>query len=439
MGAAKKAAVAVLVLAAAGGWVMANGGGYSSGGVTGTGDVAGFEPVDTERVRMLDEKLTISLGPNEAAVDIRYLMHNTTDRKVTVSFGFPVEESASRSDFDDPTKQAKPQTSPAYCQDYRLTARGKEVKSSWRLEPRNAADTRRQGLVGWYVSSLTFAAGEEIPVTITFRSAYPKSGSSVSDDGYESASVFKYRLSTAACWAGAIGAGRIVLKPDGIDPQDLRVLKPVNRFRKDGTSWVWDFEHLEPTMADDLEIEAAPQESSYTRPVKENATGSVTYVERGGKWSMNHRNFRAKASSTLPPEGKQSYEADKIKNGGGAWAEGSSGPGVGEWLEMQPVAPTPLAAVGIHPGYDASDELFKANARPKRVRIVLNGEHSFSAAVPDQKGGFRIPVVGYGKPVRTIKLVFEEVWPGSRFEDLCVSGVWLESRLSKPPKVTPQR
>ena len=71
----------------------ANGGGYFRGGVESTGDVAGFEPKATENIRMLDEKLTISLGQKEADVEVRYLMRNETNKKVKVRFGFPVEES----------------------------------------------------------------------------------------------------------------------------------------------------------------------------------------------------------------------------------------------------------------------------------------------------------------------------------------------------------
>ena len=74
----------------------ANGGGYVRGGIENTGDVSGFEPKATENIRILDEKLTVGLGPNEADVEVRYLMRNMTGKKVKVRFGFPVEES-----FDD--------------------------------------------------------------------------------------------------------------------------------------------------------------------------------------------------------------------------------------------------------------------------------------------------------------------------------------------------
>lgn len=43
--------------------LLANGGGYFRGGVENTGDVSGFEPKATENIRILDEKLTVKLGP----------------------------------------------------------------------------------------------------------------------------------------------------------------------------------------------------------------------------------------------------------------------------------------------------------------------------------------------------------------------------------------
>ena len=59
-----------------------------------------MSPVSNRRpprnIRILDEKLTVSLGPNDADVEVRYLMRNETRQKVKVRFGFPVEESFDR-------------------------------------------------------------------------------------------------------------------------------------------------------------------------------------------------------------------------------------------------------------------------------------------------------------------------------------------------------
>jgi hypothetical protein len=418
--------------------LLANGGGYFRGGVETVGDVVGFEPKDTEKIRILDEKLTVELGAAAADVEVRYLMRNETDKKVKVRFGFPVEESFDR----DLLMQAEAGVlekvmQPRYCQDYLITAAGKPIKSKWQAEPKPSEDKRFLGIAGWQVSEITFAAGEEKPVLIRFRSAYPEESWSVSDDSSTSSSLFKYRLSTAACWAGTIGSGKITLKRNGIPASELKVLKPVNRFRKEGDNWVWDFENLEPTMADDLEIEASPEIFSYPDVSPDNL-----YVSRGGKWSICHVNYDVKASSTLPDEGKISYAAENLKSlwtAEKAWSEGAEGTGVGEWVELTPRQPKPLAAIDIDPGYFKSEEHFLANARPKQVRVTLNGEHSFTAAIQNARVTRHIPIQGYNKPVKNIRIVFEQVWPGNRYEDLCVSAIRLHVRLDKKPKIQPAR
>ncbi len=391
--------------------VLANGGGYFRGGVEHTGDVAGFEPKETEKIRIMDEKLTVALGPKSADVEVRYLMRNETDKKVKVRFGFPVEESFDKSMTGADTKTDNLR----YCQNYVISASGKPVIAKWKGEEKAGADQRFKGIAGWMISEITFDPGEEKPVMIAFRSGYPSEEWSMSENTSAGAALFRYRLSTAACWAGTIGTGRITLKPAGIDPKELKVLKPVNRFKKDGGNWVWNFENLEPTLADDLEIEASPVTRNHSGPER------TRYVERGSQWLMSHTNYEVRASSVLAPADGRTYDAAKIK-GGGTWSEGKAGPGIGEWLELKPIAPKPLAAIKIWPGLAKNDELFQANARPKKVLIDLNDEHQFSADIPDSNDVCRIPIIGYAKPVKKIRLTFKEVWPGSKFEDLWVGG-----------------
>jgi hypothetical protein len=418
--------------------ILANGGGYFRGGVERAGDVAGFEPSETEKIRILDEKLTVALGPKSADVEVRYLMRNETDKKVKVRFGFPVEESFDQNQMgiEHPHSAGKTPNRLKYCQNYTITTAGKSISAKWQGEEKTTDDKRFKGIVGWLISEITFAAGEEKPVMIRFRSGYPAEEWSVSEDTSGGASLFKYRLSTAACWAGTIGTGRIILKPAGIDPREIKVLKPVNRFKKDGDAWVWNFENLEPTLADDLEIEAQPEIRGYGQ-----GGADGRYNQRGGKWFVSHTNYQIKASSTLPPAEGISYEPEKVKNfwGNGAWSEGAKGPGVGEWLELAPAVPKPLNAIEIEPGMSKSPELFTANARPKTVLVELNGEKRFTVAIPDLMEVHRIPILDYAKPLKKIRLTFEEVWPGTKFEDLCVSGIRLQVKLDKKPNIVPAR
>jgi len=407
---------------------LGNGGGYYRGGVENTGAVAGFEPSGTEHIRILDEQLDVRLGPEEAEVEVRYLMRNESDKPMSIRFGFPVEESMG-------DVQPAHHEEPKYCRDYAVTAAGKPLKVSFKRETEKK-DARFKHLHGWLVSTMRFRGGEEKPVTICFRSVYPESNQFVSQNDYLSAKVFRYRLSTGACWAGSIRNGRIVIRPKGIDPAELRIIKPVNRFKKDGEAWVWEFKNLEPTLADDLEIEAVPEINSYARVNRDKTpTEWTTYIDRGGSWFMAHRNYAAKASSTLPPDGERRYNVANLNDDywNHAWSEGAPGPGIGEWLEIRPKVPKPLVALRILPGYARPEKLFKANARPKKIKVELNGEYSFTASVKDKRAWQWIPVRGYGKPVKLVKITFEDVWEGSRYEDLCVTGLALVVKLDKKP------
>jgi hypothetical protein len=427
---------------------FANGGGYFRGGVEKAGDLTGFEPKATENIRMLDEKLTIKLGPKEADVEIRYLMRNITDKKVNVRFGFPVEESFDTAEWSVDRRKPLDGNSLSYCKNYQITAGGKPVKSIWEKERVQTEGPEFKGVAGWIVSEVAFSANEEKPVMIRYQSAYPEDSSSVSEDESFSGSLFRYRLSSAACWAGTIGTGRIVIEPNGIHPDDIRVLKPVNRFKKESSRWVWDFEELEPTLADDMEIQARPKEFSYgLRTWRGEHQGPntkpgdlVDFIERGDKWSVRHSNYKVKASSTLKEEGSHTYVAENVRDPyqEAVWSEGAPGSGVGEWLEIAPVEAKPLIGLEIKPGYQ-KEGLFKANARPKKIRIELNGEHAFDADIPDREEEVEIPVIGYAKAVRKIRMTFTEVYPGDTFEDLCISTIRLHARLDKKPKIQPSR
>lgn len=421
--------------------LLGNGGGYFRGGIENAGNIELFEPEEVEKIRMLDEKLTIDLGATEAKVEIRYLLRNETSGKVKVRFGFPVEEL-----FDDsmgmPSKEGaeKAKGELKYCKDYKVAAGGQEISAKWKAEEARS-EKKIKGIAGWLVSELSFGPGEEKPLTISFTSGYPVSNTFVSERTHDSAAIFKYRLSSAACWAGTIGTGRIVIRPEGVAADEVKVIKPVNRFKKEGSSWVWDFKELEPSLADDLEIEAVPEVSGYGKGVTSDSGSWGHYTDRGGRWTMKHANYQVTASSTLKPEGENRYEASLLKDvyQKGAWSEGAKGPGIGEWLELEPAVAKPLAAIGITPGFAKSPELFKANARPKKILVTLNKEHEFTAEIPDAAEYCRIPVSGYKKPVTSIRITFQDVWQGEKFEDLCVTQILLESKLDKAPKLEPSR
>ncbi len=428
--------------------LLANGGGYYYGGVENAGDIAGFEPVATENIRIVDESLTIGLGADEADVEVKYLMRNETDKEVTVRFGFPVEESFDNNEMSgDPDKRTPDGKTLTYSKNYSITAAGKPVEARWQGELREQEDKQFTGVAGWLISEITFAANEEIPVRIAFQSSYPVSSYSVSDDQSDEARLFRYRLSTAACWAGTIGSGRIEITPKGINPAHVKVIKPVNRFKKEADAWVWTFENLEPTLADDIEVEASPAlrlyggrasdgEFIYEQP----AHLTVEYLEQRNEWSMRHSNYEVKASSALASEGEDTHLPENVRElwNEQVWTEGAEGPGAGEWLEITPAQAKPLLSILISPG-DQRGENFAANPRPKKVLVELNEDHSFEADVPDGTREFTLPIRAYTKPVSKLRLTFTEVYPGTESQNLSVGSIRLHVKVSREPKIQPAR
>ncbi|NJM37022.1 MAG: DUF4424 family protein [Akkermansiaceae bacterium] len=205
--------------------VFANGGGYFRGGVEKAGDIAGFEPEETEKIQILNEHLTVSLGPKDAEVEVRYVMRNQTDKKVKVRFGLPVEESFDQNQLMGGEAATSPDSKEKitlkYCQNYTISARGKPITAKWQIEEKEIdgnPDKRFKGIAGWLISEMTFSAHEEKPVTIQFKSGYPLEYWNISDNTSETPAIFRYRLSSAACWAGAIGTGRILLSPSALIP-----------------------------------------------------------------------------------------------------------------------------------------------------------------------------------------------------------------------------
>ena len=102
---------------------------------------------------------------------------------------------------------------------------GKPLPASFELEPKGAAsDPRFVGVKGWMISKMSLNPGEEKTMTISYHGDYPFSDVSVSDDGTLSAKDFKYRLSTGGCWNGPIVHGTVVVKADGLNPDEINFI-----------------------------------------------------------------------------------------------------------------------------------------------------------------------------------------------------------------------
>ncbi len=459
-----------LVLAAAAGVLSANGGGYTFG-VQFSGSLAPFQAAGTRHVRILDEKLAIDLRRTEAGVTVRYTMRNLSAQAEQVKFGFPVE-ATQVGDFieegpDPATGQEPPSQSESRRKDllgaiqqlrgYAVLMNGQPVKAEFAIEPFATGkippfpgSKALRNIAGWMVSEVTFPAASETVLEIRYSADYLGECDYVSDDENWTPRSFTYRLSTGAVWNGPIGKGTVTVRVDGIPASEVEILKPRARFKRAGETWTWSFQDLKPSLADDITIRAIPACYEHWRDyddIPDNADKENpplrSYLHRAGKWGEGHQRFKAKASSTLAPQHGHTFGPENLATNRSdvPWCEGVKGPGIGEWVELEPLKPAPLLAIGIYPGFQHSKkpDLFQENGRPARVEIVLNDEFHLTATLGDRAEAQLVPILGYAKPVRKIRMTLLEVRSGTRFEDTCIAKIVLYDLLRKKPAFSPSR
>jgi len=421
--------------------VMGNGGGYQYG-TDFTGAISPFTSEGTESVQILDEKLDILLGEESAKVSVLYQMKNVTDKKVVVKFGFPVEDVKNFWGYRPEEKKPNP-IDVSYTKNYVVKVNGKTIKHSYVHEPFGA--DKKKGLKpfkgseilkdikGWQVSKISLAKGETISLQIVYDSQYDERFSSVSDDSRTSPLLFKYRLSTGAVWHGPIVKGRITLSlGETLNPQEVRVMKPVNCFKKVGQQYVWEFQNLEPTLADDLTIEARAGYNEYSAYADEDKP-AVSYLNLGNKWYIYNVNYSLKATSALADEKKDRYSVKNLKKyWGDVWSEGVDGSGEAESITLKMNKPTKISGLTLKNGYAYNEDLFKKNNRVKKLEVLVNGQHKELLHLGDVSDERRY-YLNYDQPVKSIKLTIQSVYKGTEFDDTCLSSLLLLERLEKEP------
>lgn len=461
-----------------GGWfvvakasLLANGGAWQTG-VPGTGSASASNKGQKTDVTIENETLKIDLHPEYAVVEVHYRMHNTGPT-VQQPFFFPVERWGKNPDADPDTKSAD-------IGHYEITVDGKKLpwtnvagpKEEDRETTSNQSAQQKDGdttdessqaedsettsgefwqqhistIKSWKKSVIPFAKNQTREVTIHYGARYAENDESVSDDLHTSNATFAYSLSPAATWKGPIAKGKIDINILHSEPDDVSIEKPRDRFRKVGdTHHEWDFENLKPTLADDIRIVAHSKYDSYpTGYSEEDFRRHASYIIRDHQYFLDHTDYDATASSTLPPQGKRNYEVINIKDDPQRdlqtpWVEGAKDDGIGESITLDVKRPLPLYGILIRPGYyeGGREDVWWANNRVAAFEVTLNDEHTFTENIPDERfeNPYLIRVRDYTKPVNKIKLTIKGVHRGKQFRDTCISLVQLRAALANKPEV----
>jgi hypothetical protein len=426
--------------------LVANGGAWQTG-IPGTGTASSSREGKTTNVAIESETLRIDLHPDYASVEVNYRMHNTGP-KVEQEFFFPLERWGKNPDADMDTKSAD-------VDQYGITVDAKKLSSTNVSGPKQEASETTSGrfwqedistIQSWKKSVIPFDRNQTHEVAIRYRAKYAENDESVSDDSHISDATFAYSLSPAATWKGPIGRGKIEINILHPEPEDVSIEKPKERFKKtNDTRYEWTFENLKPTLADDIRIIAHSKYDKYpTGYSEEDLIRHASYVLRDNRYFLDHSDYDATASSTLPAQGKHNYDVVNIKGDPtrdiqSPWAEGVEGDGIGESITLNVKRPLPLYGILIQPGYYDYDnkEPWLKNNRVAALEITLNDEHTFTESIPDEQfeRPYLIRVRDYTKPVNKIKLVIKGVHRGTHFHDTCISLVELRAPLTKKPEI----
>jgi hypothetical protein len=437
--------------------VLANGGGYIAG-VKSTGP---FRPVNVENVEMVSEKLDIELKKDAAMVSIVYELRNP-GKALNVEMGFPCSVAVTEK-FDKDSKPLPPEL--PQLGDFSLTADGKAVKSELMKDhavlgggmakPANENEYVEPILTGWQVVKLPFKEGQTRRVEVRYRNPYFRQEDSMSDNTNYSPLSMRYLFSAAALWSGPISKGEVTVRATGVNPDEV-TLSHSQRFKRDGRTWKWSFTDFEPTMQDDLTILSGQHEYHQWREA-EDPKKTCIYIMKGksydraelqknGTWFFHSRDYTATASSSLPEDGGRTYGPDSLNDNtwDNAWAEGAEGDGIGESITLKLTKPSKLTRILVENGYRGGDDdklgVFAANNRVKKVAVSINGGKPFTADLPDsrsEQGGIIIPKDA--GTVETVQLTIKEVYRGTKFRDTCLTGIWLETQLTKAPPIFPCR
>jgi hypothetical protein len=443
---------------------LANGGGYV-GGTASNGALGAFQPKNAQQIEMQTEDLKIDLHIEHGHVDVQYTLHNP-GKAVTAEIGFPCKAVTELlADEDNPKKIKEGETTPPL-RNFTVELDGGKVEWKTVREKAGQKDFPAPEVRGemspyrhvpyWYTFKLPFAAGQTRKLHVRYDTNYHVITGSVSEDSESSPETLTYLFSTAAVWKGPIGKGKVTIEAVDIPAEQVK-LNLAKRFQQEGNTWKWEFKDFEPGLGDDLHIVAHPKSTSFGRALpgaaspKENEEPRYAdFVHIGKQWTLHHRDYTATATSQLAPVKKGdeeiTYAASNVGDNdpNSAWVEGVKGDGVGESITLTLRTPRKVSFIAVQNGYCKFDDesAYSKNGRPAEFSISINDGKPFTAAMPDERltrHEHLIPVPDDVAEVKTIKLTIQKVYPGTKYQDTCISDIDLITPLEKDPKITPAR
>lgn len=146
----------------------------------------------------------------------------------------------------------------------------------------------------------------------------------------------------------------------------------------------------------------------------------------------NFNAIRYCVSSVLAPQGSNSYgpanlfDADRRT----AWCEGARGSGAGQVITLEIDGGGPFRRFLIENGYGKDDRIFSRNARPRTIQVTTDTGLSFRHQLEDRWNERWVDLPAPGE-YRSLQIKVLDVYPGSRYEDMCISTILVDFDYEK--------
>lgn len=421
--------------------------------IYGTGNI---EMMKKENISLNEETVSVVLDGDYANVNVEYKFKNHGQAD-TVAYGFPIELYYESEWVLNQAEKSlinfKIEDSRGFLKVFKYAPRSEDEVSKLLAGTTNHQKRLRE----WFISEIPFKEKEAKTIKVGYRVK-----SRLDDEVFTksfrpqfSDRTFTYLLKPSKNWGDGIVNKftfkidlRQLLKGNGI----IKEIYPAGYVNQEGML-IWEHSNLDLKRAEEIKLVYDNSAFALTKYISEARIPSK-YVQS------------VKASSVLKTDeiNIYNYEPKNLFDDdlNIAWCEGVKGHGEGQWVEFNFADNVSVGAIGIINGYTKREALYYANNRIKKIQLDVEYQpEEYDDEKPSAKSkkdikkettaidlkqiqfnelnkNVQAPFISwladYGDSylrVNKIRLTILEVFPGTKYDDTCISEVYFIGNVQK--------